>query len=344
MTDSILVSVVVPAYNAESTIEDCLNSIRKQSHHNLEVIVVDDGSTDNTVARITEVAKSDLRIKLLQGGHRGVSHARNVGIDAAKGSWLAFCDADDRMPSSSIESMLSMSDLAPIIAGAMSFDYLTADDVVEKSCVLSLERSQIIAKSDFDKRFDEMWSKNAVQSSCSKLFNAHLLNESYSPLRFDENLNSYEDLDFVLRFLARSESFAFVSDVCYCYLNRNGEFNHNKFKEDLNSQMERVALSVGRFYQKILDDTSSPSLCLRSRQFMAVAVNNAAKAPGGCADAIDMIRDLFKRPVFIQAIEADGPSPNLYTRLIVLFARRKAFGLVLSLAIVRNMIRSRRAY
>lgn len=344
MTDNILVSVVIPAFNAESTIADCLDSILKQSHRNLEVIVVDDGSMDNTATLVAKLSKLDSRVSLLRSPHSGVSHARNVGINAAKGSWLAFCDADDRMPSSSIESMLRMSDSAPVISGAMSFDYLTVDEAVENSIVLSLDGSRVILRSDFGKEFDDMWSKNTVQSSCSKLFSVDFLNASPAPLRFDESLSSYEDLDFVLRCLSRSNSFAFVSDVCYFYLNRPGEFNHNKFKADLNFQMEKVALSVERFYQFVLGDATSPSLCLRLRQFIAVAVNNAAKAPGGRIESIGMIRDLFKRPVFLQAIETDGSSPNLYTQLIVRFARRKSFGLVLSLAMMRNMIRSRRAY
>jgi glycosyltransferase involved in cell wall biosynthesis len=93
--DSPLVSVIIPAYNAERFIARTLDSVLSQTYRNIEVIVVDDGSTDQTFEIVNRNSKMDSRIKLLQQPNRGVAEARNVAIAASKGEFIAPIDADD---------------------------------------------------------------------------------------------------------------------------------------------------------------------------------------------------------------------------------------------------------
>ncbi len=90
-----LVSVVIPAYNAAAFIERTLKSVSSQTWSELEILVVDDGSTDKTVDIVTRLAEKDARIKLLQQQNQGVSAARNLGISNARGDYIALLDADD---------------------------------------------------------------------------------------------------------------------------------------------------------------------------------------------------------------------------------------------------------
>lgn len=94
MRDSLL-SIVVPVYNVEKYIGKCLYSIIKQSYRNIEVIVIDDGSTDGSGAICDEIAAEDNRIKVVHTSNKGVSAARNLGISLVNGQYLAFVDADD---------------------------------------------------------------------------------------------------------------------------------------------------------------------------------------------------------------------------------------------------------
>ena len=87
-----LISVVIPAYNAESYIQSTLDSVFNQTYQNIEVIVVDDGSNDSTQSILNAYPHNVVVIKT---ENKGVSHARNTGIDAAKGGWIAFVDSDD---------------------------------------------------------------------------------------------------------------------------------------------------------------------------------------------------------------------------------------------------------
>lgn len=90
-----LASVVVPAFNAERTLPATLLSLRSQTCRDLEIIVVDDGSTDDTAKIAAETARHDPRVRLVRQGNRGLAGARNSGIHAATGSYIGFCDADD---------------------------------------------------------------------------------------------------------------------------------------------------------------------------------------------------------------------------------------------------------
>lgn len=90
-----LISVVVPIYKAEKYIERCVNSLLSQSYENIEVLLIDDGSPDKCPEICDKLAKSDSRIKVIHKSNGGVSSARNAGIDASKGEYLTFVDADD---------------------------------------------------------------------------------------------------------------------------------------------------------------------------------------------------------------------------------------------------------
>lgn len=90
-----MVSVIIPVYNCERTIDECIQSIKNQTYENWEVIIIDDGSTDSTLKKVTAWAKSDLRIKIVQQRNRGAGPARNKGMEKAVGEYIAFLDGDD---------------------------------------------------------------------------------------------------------------------------------------------------------------------------------------------------------------------------------------------------------
>lgn len=103
-----LVSVIIPAYNCEKYIKRCLNSVCKQTYKNLEIIVINDGSTDNTSNICKEFLKNDSRIKFISTSNRGVSSARNIGINISTGKYICFLDADDYININMIEECLKL--------------------------------------------------------------------------------------------------------------------------------------------------------------------------------------------------------------------------------------------
>ena len=102
------VSIIVPAYNAQDTIEKCLESLLGQTYKNIEVVVINDGSVDNTLKIIDKF--NDIRLKVTSTENRGISAARNLGIKNSTGEFICFCDADDFYEKNYVEKLLSMFD------------------------------------------------------------------------------------------------------------------------------------------------------------------------------------------------------------------------------------------
>ena len=103
------VSVIVPVYNVELYIDRCIQSIIQQTYKNLEIILVDDGSTDNCGKICDEYALKDERIKVIHSENRGVGVARNIGLDCSTGEYLAFVDSDDCMEMTLVEDCVCFS-------------------------------------------------------------------------------------------------------------------------------------------------------------------------------------------------------------------------------------------
>lgn len=108
MIASVLISVVIPAFNASSTIDETLRSVRSQSHELLEIIVVDDGSTDDTLVIVQGHVEEDSRVRVIKQENAGVAAARNAGWRAARADLIAFIDADDLWAVTKIESQLQV--------------------------------------------------------------------------------------------------------------------------------------------------------------------------------------------------------------------------------------------
>lgn len=103
-----LISVIVPVYNIETYLRECLDSVVGQSYKNLEIILIDDGSTDSSGAICDEYARNDARVRVIHQSNHGLPYTRNVGMDAASGEWIAFPDADDWLEPDAYSKLVSV--------------------------------------------------------------------------------------------------------------------------------------------------------------------------------------------------------------------------------------------
>lgn len=108
VTDNILISIILPVYNAERYIKKCLLSIQNQTYRNLEIIIINDGSEDNSIQICQEIAKDDSRISIHSQSNGGLSSARNYGLKLATGDYVYFLDSDDYIIPTCIEKLLSV--------------------------------------------------------------------------------------------------------------------------------------------------------------------------------------------------------------------------------------------
>ena len=112
-----LVSIVVPMYNAERTVKQCMRSLLKQNYPNLEIIVVDDGSKDKSPGFCDEFAQENTNVTVIHQDNRGSVEARRTGLSRCKGEYVCFCDADDTMPSNAISLMMENMGSADLCIG-----------------------------------------------------------------------------------------------------------------------------------------------------------------------------------------------------------------------------------
>ena len=108
MNNNPLISIIVPCYNVERYVEQCIRSIMGQSYKNIEIITVDDGSPDNSSQILDKLANEDSRIKVIHKQNAGVSAARNSGLDVATGDYVVFVDGDDYLAPDYVDYMLQL--------------------------------------------------------------------------------------------------------------------------------------------------------------------------------------------------------------------------------------------
>ncbi|MDE6329736.1 MAG: glycosyltransferase [Muribaculaceae bacterium] len=224
-----MVSIVIPAYESAQWIGSVVDAIRSQTFADWEVIVVDDGSTDPTRDIIERLAQADSRIRYVGIPHSGVAAARNAGIDAARGEYLAFIDSDDLWPPYALEWLISLIERHD--AGIAGGSLLRFADGREARVMQSCER-EWNSGSESERGVRVMSGKQALEESlyqsgveaslCGKLYRRDVIGNE----RFSEGM-LYEDLDMFHRVVARCRRYVDSRVTVYLYRQREGSIIHS---------------------------------------------------------------------------------------------------------------------
>lgn len=197
-TSTELVSVIIPAYNAEETIEKSLNSVINQTYDNVEIIVVNDGSIDKTEEKLKKLVSNHARIKYYNKENGGVSSARNIGIEKANGNYICFLDSDDEMTPDFIYKTLDSSKDFSFSGYRTVYDGQT-NDVKNNWSML-----------------ENITNKSLLEMYLSRKVNIHTSNWIISKkfinlgnVRFVENMNWSEDILFFSTIISTSNNFSF---------------------------------------------------------------------------------------------------------------------------------------
>lgn len=209
------ISVIIPVYNAEKTLHRCVDSILVQTFSDFEVLLIDDGCKDNSGNICDEYAKKDSRVKVVHKDNGGVSSARNVGLDKAKGEWITFIDADDYI-ASDFFSVIDNNDCDFIIGQSQHFDpsgkYWYSERLSPQK-VLSEEK-----KRDFLEH-NLLW--HIMRTPWGKFFKRDLI----ASIRFDEGMKVGEDTVFVHDYLLHCTNIAVVDSTTYYYFDSDDNVN-----------------------------------------------------------------------------------------------------------------------
>lgn len=220
-----LISIIVPAYNAEKSIERCIESIQNQTYENIEIIVVNDGSTDKTYEILLKLQEKDKRIILCDKRNEGVSEARNAGLSLAKGEYIGFVDSDDCIDKRMYESLIQriITDNSDMAICALR-EYYSKDNIVDikfikKDCVLS--------------------DREYIRNMSGGIYNAYYGgpgNKLYSKkvckdILFHKDIFLGEDLIYNIDVLRNVHKISVSSEIFYTYyLDREDSLTKIKYK------------------------------------------------------------------------------------------------------------------
>jgi glycosyltransferase involved in cell wall biosynthesis len=204
------ISVIVPAYNAEKTIEKCISSILNQTYSNLEVIVINDGSTDNTLDILESIQKSDDRVNIFTIENEGVSHARNVGIDKANGDLITFVDSDDYIDEDMYSTLVGLFQKYDVDIAHCSYKNVENGKVV---IYAGNNDGQIILQSREESLSNLISGKMFAGGNWNKLYRKDLFND----LRFDEKIKFNEDVLLNYHLFKKSKCSVYIDKAYYNY-------------------------------------------------------------------------------------------------------------------------------
>ena len=243
----VLVSIIMPAYNAERWIENAINRIQKQTYSRWELIVVDDGSVDKTASVCKSYITNDDRIKLFSQKNQGPSAARNLGLSKMKGDYFTIIDSDDLLSEDAIEKYVKAAEVFHadmVIAGYKMVNTMTKAERI----FTCREEMQFEINTHINTRETEILLQDGLMASnWNKLYSSVL-----ADLRFDETLSLNEDVLYSLTALLRSRKVVSIKDVLYTYKIQNTDSVSMKFHPELPQALEALDSQLTKNQNKSL--------------------------------------------------------------------------------------------
>lgn len=270
-----MVSVIVPVYNAEQTLRRCVASILEQQFTDLELLLVDDGSTDASGEICDEFAARDARVTVLHQENAGVSAARNHALDQANGTYLQFLDSDDWITPDATRSLvraaethhcdLVIADFYRVVGERLS----RKGDIDEDGLLTREEYAAHMMENPADFYYGVLWNK---------LYRRELV-ERYQ-LRMDPDISWCEDFLFNLEYIRRADRFYALSVPIYYYVKTRGSLASQSLSISKTVKMKLMIFeSYHQFYKDVLDEEGYDRCRAKVYRFLLDAAGDGAVPP-----------------------------------------------------------------
>lgn len=207
-----MISVIVPVYNSGPYLKQCLNSILEQSCKDIEVICVNDGSSDDSQQILTEAAQQDVRIKILSQRNSGVSSARNAGLNIARGKYITFVDSDDELEPDMYEVLLNLAEKYHADVAHCGYKKIHLDGSAKNVC----GTEELLIQDGIEASKCLLSGEHFTGGLWNKLYRAELVQNT----RFDETLKINEDVLFNAQVFRRAGTTVFYDVPKYHYFER----------------------------------------------------------------------------------------------------------------------------
>lgn len=232
-----LVSIVMPCYQNGQTLARTVRSIQAQTEQSWELIAVDDGSRDDTLAALTQLAQDEPRMRVIHQENGGVSAARNAGMEAARGTWLSFVDADDHLLPHALHHLLSLTDEETDIACGAYVMRFRDEGGREEHHACADGDLQVVLES-------LLRGDSALNSMCARLYRTQLIREH--GVRAPEGVKVGEDVLFNLDAFAAARAWRMSGETVYIY-EFGGDSAMTRARKDIYARSVPMIEGIGRF-------------------------------------------------------------------------------------------------
>ena len=220
-----LISVIVPVYNVEKYLRRCVESVLAQTYQNLEVILVDDGSTDQSGAICDEATKSDSRIIVIHQKNAGLSAARNTGIRAAQGELICFLDSDDWIEADTIQKAFEASNDTDMVIWGYHADFVDSEEALSNT---NMHIAEGLCSQESNSVLNSQTAMGLIGYAWNKLYKSALI----EGCAFPEGVSLVEDILFNAKIICQCKSIRFIPIAGTHYIQRPRTTLGNKFYPD----------------------------------------------------------------------------------------------------------------
>lgn len=232
-------SVIIPLYNSECSISKCVESIINQTYKNIEIIIVDDGSTDDSLKVCQEKYKENSRVKIYTKSNEGVSSARNFGMKKASGDYILFIDADDYIEKQTIEESLKIIEKYDV--DILKFGFYRELGKYKKKYIFSSETNKLIKKEDY--KVNGIYDNLITTSDFYNVWNAIIKRDILTNISFKTNIKYGEDYLFIVEAILKSKSIYFNDRLFYHYCINNNAVTQKYDEKTLLRKVNDISFS-----------------------------------------------------------------------------------------------------
>lgn len=245
------ISVIIPFYNAEQYLKECIDSILKQTYPYLEIILINDGSTDQSAQLCRDYEQLDSRISVINQSNSGVSHARNTGLNNASGEWISFVDADDWLDSSAFEWAIHVQKInnADIVL------WNRIDEFEHKSvpCFYADDKLAVSGEECFEafklRIFTGYTTSGKRDHNQQNVYGKIIRKKILDNIRFDEKLKHHEDIFFMLEVYEKSSK-AYLENKLFYHRRIHSDSAIHNFCPEITENNKLISFKYKDFLEK----------------------------------------------------------------------------------------------
>ncbi len=319
------VSVIVPVYNTEKYLKECLNSILSQSYSDFEIIVVNDGSTDNSFSIISEFSKNDNRIKVVDKPNGGLSSARNEGLKIATGDYIMFVDSDDTILKDALKIAVKSIEKSNADVCMFSHFLLRGEEKQKREVCLLGEFDKTKIKEEIIPKFlgQNKGEKPIFAFVWAQIFKREYIGEN--PF-LSEREYYMEDLLYDLDYYKKANKAVFISDALYNYRIVDGSLT-NTYRENLFDKFNLLLNYLWTYMVNNGYEKEERRLLYRAFRLSIAGIKNINKSRKNKAQKIECIKKVVKNEFVSKSLSL--PQTGIKNKIFKFLLKHKLYSFLL---------------